>query len=58
MTAIQYFIHLVSGAVNALRSLSLAPLGLPNVNMLQVHVALLVSFTVLALLGKEDDDDD
>lgn len=58
MTAIQYFIYLVSGAVNALRSLSLAPLGLPNVNMLQVQVALLVGFTGLALLGKDDDDDD
>lgn len=57
MTAIQYFIYLVSGAVNALRSLSLAPLGLPNVNMLQVQVALLVGFTGLALLGKDDDDD-
>lgn len=58
MTAIQYFIYLVSGAVNALRSLSLAPLGLPNVNMLQVQVALLVGFTGLALLGKDNDDDD
>lgn len=58
MTAIQYFLQLVSGAVNALRSLSLAPLGLPNVNMLQVQVALLVGFTGLALLGKDDDDDD
>ena len=57
MTAIQYFIYLVSGAVNALRSLSLAPLGLPNVNMLQVQVALLVGFTGLALLGKDDEDD-
>lgn len=58
MTAIQYFIHLVSGAVNALKGLSLAPLGLPGVNMLQVHIALLVGFTGLALLGKDDDDDD
>lgn len=58
MTAIQYFIQLVSGAVNALRGLSLASLGLPNVNMLQVQIALLVGFTGLALLGKDDDDDD
>lgn len=57
MTAIQYFIQLVSGAVNALRGLSLAPLGLPGVNMLQVQIALLVGFTGLALLGKDDDDD-
>lgn len=57
MTAIQYFIQLVSEAVNFLKSLSLAPLGLPNINMLQVQVALLVGFTVLALLGKDDDDD-
>ena len=57
MTAIQYFIQLISGAVNALRGLSLAPLGLPNINMLQVQIALLVGFTGLALLGKDDDDD-
>lgn len=57
MTAIQYFIQLVAGAVSALRALSLAPLGLPNVNMLQVQVALLVGFTGLALLGKDDNDD-
>lgn len=58
MTAIQYFIQLISGAVNALKGLSLAPLGLPNINMLQVQVALLVGFTGLALLGKDDDDYD
>lgn len=58
MTAIQYFIQLVSGAVTALKGLSLAPLGLPNVNMLQVQIALLVGFTGLALLGKDDNDDD
>lgn len=57
MTAIQYFIQLISGAVNALRGLSLAPFGLPNINMLQVQIALLVGFTGLALLGKDDDDD-
>lgn len=58
MTAIQCFIQLISGAVNALRGLSLAPLGLPNVNMMQVQVALLVGFTGLALLGKDDNDND
>lgn len=58
MNAIQYFIQLVSGAVNALRGLSLAPLGLPDINMLQAQIALLVGFTGLALLGKDDDDDD
>lgn len=58
MTAIQYFIQLISGAVNALRGLSLAPLGLPGVNMLQIQIALLVGFTGLALLGKDDNDDD
>lgn len=57
MTAIQYFIQLVSDAVIALKNLSLAPLGLPGVNMLQIHVALLVGFTGLVLLGKDDDDD-
>lgn len=57
MTAIQYFIQLISSAVNALKGLSLAPLGLPGVNMLQIQIALLVGFTGLALLGKEDDDD-
>lgn len=57
MTAIQYFIQLVSGAVNALRALTLAPLGLPNINMLQVQVALLVGFTGLTIIGKDDDDD-
>lgn len=58
MTAIQYFIQLVSGAVNALKGLSLAPLGLPNINMLQVQIALFVGFTGLALLGKGESDDD
>lgn len=58
MTAIQYFIQLISGAVNALKGLSLAPLGLPGVNMFQIQIALLVGFTGLALLGKDDDDDD
>lgn len=57
MTAIQYFIQLVSGAVNALKTLSLAPLGLPDINMFQVQVALFVGFTGLTLLGKDDDDD-
>lgn len=59
MTPIQYFIGLISGAVQALKSLSLAPLGLPNVNLFQVEVALLVGFTSLTLLGKgggEEDD--
>lgn len=58
MTAIQYFIQLISGAVNALKGLSLAPLGLPDVNMFQIQIALLVGFTGLSLLGKDDDDDD
>lgn len=58
MTAIQYFISLVSGAVNALKGLSLAPFGLPNINMFQVQIALLVGCTALTLIGKEEDDDD
>lgn len=58
MTAIQYFISLVSGAVNALKGLSLAPFGLPNINMFQVQVALLVGCTALTLIGKDEDEDD
>lgn len=58
MTAIQYFISLVAGVVNFLKGLSLAPFGLPNINMFQVQIALLVGCTALTLIGKEDDDDD
>lgn len=58
MTPIQFFISIVKGVVDNLRTISLSPLGLPNVNMLQFDIALLVGFTGLALLGKDDDDDD